>query len=60
MAAKVRLVNDAWWIVIHDRSRKRRKRIGPSKTNKRHAEALDSDRRGIFALGAFLRFQGLT
>ncbi len=37
MAAKVQWYRNAWWVVVHDRGKRIKKRIGPSKEDKRRA-----------------------
>ena len=38
MAAKVRWYRDAWWVILHDQRKKKKKRFGPTKANKRLAD----------------------
>ena len=40
MAAKVRWMQNAWWVVTHHQGRRRKKRVGPAKADKRQAEAI--------------------
>jgi len=53
MAAKVNRVNGAWWIVIHHNGKKRRKRIGPTNSDKRTATAVAQRINAQIALGDF-------
>ncbi len=40
MSAKVRWDRGAWWVVVHSGAKRRRRRIGPSATDKRSAERI--------------------
>lgn len=53
MAAKVRWMREAWWVVTHFEGRRRKKRIGPTKADKRRAVEIARKIDGALALGTF-------
>ena len=53
MAAKVKWDRGAWWIFTHYRGRRTKKRFGPSKSDKRQAEAVARKIDAALALGTF-------
>ncbi len=53
MASKVRWLKDAWWVVTHFEGRRKKKRIGPSKADKRRAEKIAEKIDAALALGTF-------
>lgn len=53
MAAKVRWMRDAWWVVTHHRGKRRKKRVGPSKVDKRQAEDVARKINAALTLGTY-------
>jgi len=53
MAAKLRWLKDAWWVVTHFEGRRKKKRIGPTKRDKRRAEKAPEKVDAALALGTF-------
>jgi integrase len=51
MAAKVRWMQNAWWVVTHHQGRRRKKRVGTTKADKRQAEEIVRKVNGQLALG---------
>ncbi len=54
MAAKVRWMQNAWWVVTHYQGKRKKKRIGPTKADKRRAEEIARKIDGALALGTFV------
>jgi hypothetical protein len=42
MAAKVKWDRDAWWVFTHYDGKRRKKRVGPTKADKRDADKIAS------------------
>ena len=55
MAAKVQWYRDAWWVMTHADGRRWRKRVGPTKSNKRDAEEIAQKVNAALTLGTFQR-----
>jgi len=53
MAAKVKWDRDAWWVVTHYDGKRKKKRIGPAKSDKRDAEKIASQINAKLVLGEF-------
>ncbi len=53
MAAKVRKVNGSWWLIVHHKGRKQRRKIGASATDKRRAEQLAEEINAKITLRTF-------
>ena len=53
MAAKVVWYRDAWWVRVHHKGKKKDRRVGPSKADKRRAEALAEKVDAAITLGQF-------
>jgi hypothetical protein len=53
MAAKVKWDRNAWWIFTHHNRKRTKKRIGPTKAHKRHAEEIARKINAALALGTF-------
>ena len=53
MSAKVRWIQNAWWVVTHHQGRRRKKRIGATKADKRQAEGIARKVNGQLVLGVF-------
>ena len=53
MAAKVKWDRGAWWVFTHFKGRRKKKRIGPTKADKRQAEQIARKIDAALALGAF-------
>lgn len=53
MAAKVKWDRDAWWVFTHHNRKRTKKRIGPTKADKRHAEEIARKINAALALGTF-------
>ena len=50
MAAKVRRERGAWWIHVHFAGRRKKKRVGPTKADKREAEMIENGEEPSHAL----------
>jgi len=57
VAAKVRKINGAWWIIVHAQGRRRKRRIGASAGDKRRAERIADQLTRDLAAGRF-KFEG--
>ena len=55
MAAKVRRINGAWWLVIHYQGKRRKRRVGSTAGDKREAETRATRINGRIAAGIFSR-----
>ena len=53
MAAKVKKIRDAWWVVTHHRGERQHKKIGISRADKRRAEEIAKEINLAIALGRF-------
>ena len=53
MAAKVKWDRGAWWVFTHYQGKRKKKRIGPTKADKRNAEKIAKKIDAALALGAF-------
>lgn len=53
MSAKVRSIGGAWWVVTHFENKRRKKRIGPTKVDRRKAEKIADQINARLALGQF-------
>ena len=53
MAAKVKFDRGAWWVFTHYQGKRKKKRVGPTKANKREAEEIAKKINGALALGTF-------
>ncbi len=53
MAAKVKFDRGAWWVFTHYQRKRKKKRIGPTKANKREAEEIARKINAALALGTF-------
>ena len=53
MAAKVRWMQNAWWVVTHHQGRRRKKRVGAAKADKRQADEIAKKINAALALGAY-------
>ena len=53
MAAKVRWLKGAWWVVTHYQGKRRKKRIGPTKADRRQADQIARRIDANLALGSF-------
>ena len=53
MAAKVKWDRGAWWVVTHYEGRRKKRRVGSSKSHKREAEEMARKINGALALGTF-------
>ncbi len=53
MAAKVKFDRGAWWVFTHYQGKRKKKRVGPTKANKREAEEIARKINGALALGTF-------
>ncbi len=51
MAAKVRKISGAWWVVTHHQGKRRKKRIGTTLAHKRQAEEIAKKINAAIALG---------
>ena len=51
MAAKVRREQGAWWVFTHHNGKRKKKRVGPTKTNKRLAEEIAEKINAALVLG---------
>ena len=51
MAAKVRRLRDAWWVVTHYEGKRKKKRVGTTKRHKREAEEIAKKINAALALG---------
>ena len=40
MASKVKWDRGAWWVVTHHAGKRKKKRVGPTKADKRHAQQI--------------------
>ncbi|MCP5057491.1 MAG: site-specific integrase [bacterium] len=53
MAAKVRWYKNAWWLDVHHKGRRHKRRFGATKTQKQKAEAVATKVNAAIALGTF-------
>jgi len=53
MAAKIKWDRGAWWVFTHFDGRRKKKRVGPTKADKRRAERIAEKINGALALGEF-------
>ena len=53
MQAKVKWDRGAWWVITHYLGKRKKKRVGPTKANKREAERVAKKVNAALALGAF-------
>ncbi len=53
MAAKVKFDRGAWWVFTHFQGKRKKKRVGPTKQNKREAEQIAKKINAALALGTF-------
>ena len=53
MAAKVRQIQGAWWVVTHHQGNRQHKRIGSTRADKRQAEEIAKKVNATIALGQF-------
>ncbi len=53
MAAKVQWYREAWWVTTHARRKRWRKRIGPTREDKRQAEEIARKLNAALTLGTF-------
>jgi hypothetical protein len=53
MAAKVQWYRKAWWVMTHAHGKRWRKRVGPTKTDRRDAEDIARKINAALALGTF-------
>ncbi len=53
MSAKIRKLSGAWWVVTHFQGKRRKKRIGPTKADKRKAEKIADEINARLAVGTF-------
>jgi integrase len=53
MAAKVKFDRGAWWVFTHYQGKRKKKRVGPTKANKREAEQIATKINAALALGTF-------
>ena len=53
MSAKVQFDRGAWWVITHHEGKRRRRRLGPSKADKRAAEEIAKKINAAIALGTF-------
>ncbi len=55
MSAKVRRIQNAWWVVIHHDGNRRKKRIGPTQQDRRQAQKIAElvNARLVLGMGAF-------
>ena len=53
MSAKVRWNRDAWWVITHHDGKRKKKRVGPTKADKRRAEAIAEKVNASIALGQY-------
>ncbi len=53
MASKVRQLKGAWWVVTHYDGKRRKRRVGPTKADKRRAEKIAETINAALALGSF-------
>lgn len=53
MASKVRFDRGAWWVFTHHRGTRKKKRVGPTKADKRQAEKIAEKINAAIALGTF-------
>ena len=53
MGAKVRWDRGAWWVVTHHRGKRHKKRLGPTKADKRRAEKAAEQIDAAIVLGVF-------
>ena len=53
MAAKVKFDRGAWWVFTHYQGKRKKKRVGPTKANKREAEEIAKKINAALALGTF-------
>ena len=53
MGAKVKFYRGAWWVDIHDRGKRKKKRVGPTTADKRRAADLVKTINARLTLGAF-------
>jgi hypothetical protein len=53
MAAKVRWMRDAWWVVTHHQGQRKKKRVGPTKADKRLAEEIVRKVNAALTLGTY-------
>ena len=60
MAAKVKFDRGAWWVFTHYQGKRKKKRIGPTKANKREAEQIARKINAALALGTFSTEQRRT
>ena len=51
MAAKVKFDRGAWWVFTHHQGKRKKRRIGPTKSNKREAEKIAHMINARIALG---------
>ncbi len=58
MAAKVKFDRGAWWVFTHFDRKRKKKRIGPTKANKREAEEIAKKINAALALGTFSPHDG--
>jgi integrase len=54
VAAKVRWDREAWWVFTHYQGRRKKKRIGPTKADKRRAQEIARKIDAALALGTFV------
>ena len=53
MAAKVRQINGAWWVVTHHQGKRKKQRIGPTQAHKRQAGEITKKINAALALGHY-------
>jgi integrase len=53
MASKVRYDRGAWWVFTHHQGKRKKKRVGPTKADKRRAEKIAEKINAAIALGSF-------
>ena len=53
MAAKVKFDRGAWWVFIYHQGKRKKRRIGPLKSDRRQAEEIARKVNGALALGTF-------
>jgi integrase len=53
VAAKVKFDRGAWWVFTHYQGKRKKKRVGPTKANKREADQIAKQINAALALGTF-------
>jgi hypothetical protein len=53
MAAKVKWDREAWWVFTHYEGKRKKKRVGPTKADKRDADKIARQINAALALGTF-------